>query len=421
MQSDVWLDFPNILQNLSKAITTESIEVDSLCEGIEQVPNGKEDANKKACQLIVRGLKHLYSIQESHIPNVQDHPFLNQQFKQFAICLLLKQFAKKLKEQSKCEVEEGMKKAFESSTKIKGEKCTKNTYECVECKREDDYSSCPMGGQQIGDKLKKLLDQNKNGKKQDVKQALDAIDNICKVSVPPAKVPEVPKEVVPEKNFPAPVPKAEEAQPQLPESSPAPAAPPAAPASEEKTSITEKKGKNVDSELGGVVTPPAPAALRNPIDPSNLTSYLPLAPAVLGISAMTYLLWKYFGMFRKTRKRYRRAPQIRGPSLEQQIVDHVNEDVPHAYTIVKERKGPRSVPTRRKHVGKHAGRRRGVRRRMIIDIHLEVLDECQKGDLHSMKEDFFEIIVQEFMGSNFIKEEKVPNSDSGFREGRLCS
>ncbi|ANQ10773.1 SICA antigen [Plasmodium coatneyi] len=45
---------------------------------------------------------------------------------------------------------------------------------------------------------------------------------------------------------------------------------------------------------------------------------------------------------------------------------------------------------------------------MIIDIHLEVLDECQKGDLHSRNEDFFEILVQEFMGSEFIKEEYVP-------------
>ncbi|ANQ07710.1 SICA antigen [Plasmodium coatneyi] len=63
---------------------------------------------------------------------------------------------------------------------------------------------------------------------------------------------------------------------------------------------------------------------------------------------------------------------------------------------------------------------------MIIDIHLEVLDQCQKGDLHSTKEDFFEILVQEFMGSKSIKEEDVPKEgvpgeevsslDSGFRK-----
>ncbi|ANQ06861.1 SICA antigen [Plasmodium coatneyi] len=139
---------------------------------------------------------------------------------------------------------------------------------------------------------------------------------------------------------------------------------------------------------------------------------------------------QYFGMLRKTRKSYRRTPKALGPTLEQQIVDHVDPVDPHEYYIVKERK-PRSTPkTRRKR--ECPGRCRGVgRRRMIIDIHLEVLNECQKSDLHSTKENFFEILVQEFMGSDFIKEEnvlnecvpkeQVPGSDSGFREERLSS
>ncbi|ANQ05762.1 SICA antigen [Plasmodium coatneyi] len=163
--------------------------------------------------------------------------------------------------------------------------------------------------------------------------------------------------------------------------------------------------------------------------------YLPLTPAVLGISIMSYLLWKYFGMLGKRRKRHRRAHQVRGPSLEQQIVDHVDHLGPREYYIVKQRRQPRSTPIKRrkKRVPGHrrADRRGGVRRRMIIDIHLEVLDECQKGELHSTKEDFFEILVQEFMGSEFIKEQNVPEEqvsrvdvskieipslDSGFRE-----
>ncbi|ANQ10756.1 SICA antigen [Plasmodium coatneyi] len=126
----------------------------------------------------------------------------------------------------------------------------------------------------------------------------------------------------------------------------------------------------------------------------------------------------YFGMLGKTRKRYRRAYQVRGPSLEQQIVDDVVQDGPREYTLVKERK-PRSTPIkRRKKRGPRlrAGRRGGVCRRMIIDIHLEILDECHKGDMHSTKEDFFEILAQEFMTSEFIKEEKFPCSGFGFRE-----
>ncbi|ANQ09334.1 SICA antigen [Plasmodium coatneyi] len=130
------------------------------------------------------------------------------------------------------------------------------------------------------------------------------------------------------------------------------------------------------------------------------------------------LLNNYFFIGKK-RKRYKRAPQVSGPpSLEEQLLDRVDDqdDGPHVYTLVKERRQPRSLPTGRtkrpkKRVpGLRAGRR-GVGHRMIIDIHLEVLDECQKGDLHSRKEDFFEILIQAFMGSNFIKEENIPKED----------
>ncbi|ANQ07202.1 SICA antigen [Plasmodium coatneyi] len=183
---------------------------------------------------------------------------------------------------------------------------------------------------------------------------------------------------------------------------------------------------------GSIPVTPVAAARTNKIDLP--TPYLPLIPSVTGILVMSYLLWKYFGMLDKRRKRYRRAPQIRGPSLEQQIVDHVDQPGPREYYIVKERK-PRSTPIE-KRKKRAVGRRGAVRRRMIIDIHLEVLDECQKGDTKLVQEDFFEILVQEFMGSEFMKEEsvlkeqvplidvpkeQVPSSDSGFRERRLCS
>ncbi|ANQ08888.1 SICA antigen [Plasmodium coatneyi] len=180
-------------------------------------------------------------------------------------------------------------------------------------------------------------------------------------------------------------------------------------------------GQGNDAE----VTPTA-ASLTDKIDLP--TPYLPLIPSVTGILVMSYLLWKYFGMLRKTRKRYRRAYKVHGPSLEQQMVDHVEQqDGPREYYIVKERK-PRSTPIKRrkKRADGRSGRRRGVLRRMIIDIHLEVLDECQRGDTDFMKEDFLKIIVEEFMGLEFIKEEnvpkeeipleQVPSSDSGFRE-----
>ncbi|ANQ06116.1 SICA antigen [Plasmodium coatneyi] len=118
-------------------------------------------------------------------------------------------------------------------------------------------------------------------------------------------------------------------------------------------------------------------------------------------------------MLRKTRKRYRRACQVSGPpSSKEQIVDHMDQDGPREYTLVKKRRQPTSVQTRRTKRPKKRGvdrpvRRTGVGHRMIIDIHLEVLDECQKGDTKLVQEDFFEILVQEFMGSKFIKEENA--------------
>ncbi|ANQ06715.1 SICA antigen [Plasmodium coatneyi] len=121
----------------------------------------------------------------------------------------------------------------------------------------------------------------------------------------------------------------------------------------------------------------------------------------------------------KKRKRYRRAHQVSAlPPSEEQPLAHVDDGGPHEYILVKECKQPTSA--QKKGRKKRAGRRR-VGRRMIIDIHLEVLNECQKGDLHLTKDDFFEILVEQFMGSKFMKEEDVPKEqvpclDSGFRK-----
>ncbi|ANQ06039.1 SICA antigen [Plasmodium coatneyi] len=125
----------------------------------------------------------------------------------------------------------------------------------------------------------------------------------------------------------------------------------------------------------------------------------------------------------KERRRYKRAHQVSAlPPSEEQLLDHVDQPGPHEYTLVKERKQSRSVPTGRTKRLKKLG----ALQRTIIDIHLEVLDEYQKGEVHLMKEEFFEILVQEFMGSEFIKDknvpkedflkEQVPSSDSEFRE-----
>ncbi|ANQ07622.1 SICA antigen [Plasmodium coatneyi] len=176
-----------------------------------------------------------------------------------------------------------------------------------------------------------------------------------------------------------------------------------------KTVYEEKKEANKSGEtistdqnsLGGSSIP-----LSNKLNPFDLlTPYFPTIPVAIATSVMSYLLWKYFGMLPKARKRHRKAYQVRGPTLQEQVFSHVDNqaDDPHAYTLVKEGK-PRSTPIKRR---KREGPGRRVGRRMIIDIHLEVLDECQMGDTDFMEEDFLKIIVEEFMGSKFIKEESV--------------
>ncbi|CAA9991329.1 SICAvar, type I (fragment), partial [Plasmodium knowlesi strain H] len=133
-----------------------------------------------------------------------------------------------------------------------------------------------------------------------------------------------------------------------------------------------------------------------------LTPFLPLAPVSIGLSAMAYYLWKYFG---KGGPRLRRSPaDIPGSSVQEQLLDRVEEAGSHEYRLVKERK-PRSAPTRTKRSGR-------VNRRTIIEIHFEVLDECQKGDTQLNQKDFLELLVQEFMGSEFMEEEEqVPKED----------
>ncbi|OTN68288.1 SICAvar type I [Plasmodium knowlesi] len=135
-----------------------------------------------------------------------------------------------------------------------------------------------------------------------------------------------------------------------------------------------------------------------------LTPFLPLAPVSIGLSAMAYYLWKYFGPLGKGGQRFRRSPtEIPGSSVQEQVLDHVQPDSSHEYQLVKERK-PRSAPTRTKRSGP-------VNRRTIIEIHFEVLDECQKGDTQLNQKDFLELLVQEFMGSELMGEEQVPKEE----------
>ncbi|ANQ09788.1 SICA antigen [Plasmodium coatneyi] len=388
-------DVKRELDKLSKAIIKEEKNDNPLCNNING-RNTATEAEQKACNFIVRGIEYIYSIKEDQNTNYANQKKNNRIFGQTVGCIFLNAYADLLITKSKegnCPIiEEKIQKFFEDGNKRKDDWCEEkrsgNGNECVKCERDTSYATCTLEVEEtllnkgpgeecknhrnnIKNKLDDMLDNDKTG----LKQTLNDITTICK---------------------------------------PKPAAPPPAPPSAPSEAENGRGGGVGEADLKSPKAAKLTSKNDNPVLP-----YFPLAPAVLGISIMSYLLWKYFGMLRKTRKRYRRAYQIRGPSMEQQIIDHVDRDGPHAYTLVKERK-PRSKHIKRRRKRLPGGRRRAGRR-MIIDIHLEVLDEYQKGDVALTKEDFFEIVVQEFMGSKFIKEEKVASPDCGFREDRLCS
>ncbi|CAA9989796.1 SICAvar, type I (fragment), partial [Plasmodium knowlesi strain H] len=157
--------------------------------------------------------------------------------------------------------------------------------------------------------------------------------------------------------------------------------------------------------------PVAPTPTTNPTKTwDRLIPFVALAPATVAISIFSYLIWKYFAQLRKIRL-YRRAPlRIPGPSVQEQLLDHVEEAGPHEYQLVKERKPP-SVPARTKRSARDPAGGGRVNRRTIIKIHFELVDECQKGNTKLTQKDFLELLVREFMGSEFMEEEQVPKEE----------
>ncbi|ANQ09490.1 SICA antigen [Plasmodium coatneyi] len=120
--------------------------------------------NKKACQLIVRGLRHVYSMQKD--PN-DGNDATNRPFRRTISCLLLNAYAHKLKEmaakeQPDCDLEKGIQHAFSKSAKIKGDTSPCNAdNKCEECKR----GYCPdeeLYKKKVGDELSSMLDNDDN-------------------------------------------------------------------------------------------------------------------------------------------------------------------------------------------------------------------------------------------------------------------
>ncbi|CAG9485286.1 unnamed protein product [Plasmodium vivax] len=86
--------------------------------------------------------------------------------------------------------------------------------------------------------------------------------------------------------------------------------------------------------------------------------------------------------------------------IERDNLEDMIHDIPYGYRMYKIRNNV-YMPKKKKKFKK-----------TIIDIHLEVLDECQKGQWELNKGDFIEIIMDEFMKDEKIIYNNLSSSDS---------
>ncbi|KJP87059.1 hypothetical protein AK88_03345 [Plasmodium fragile] len=129
-----------------------------------------------------------------------------------------------------------------------------------------------------------------------------------------------------------------------------------------------------------------------PFDPKDLIPYTPaIIPAAVGIGIIAFFLWKYFAFLGKKRRRtYRTVRDVPSPPLDEEILEHLQRGAPPAdygYTMVRDTQ-PSSISGR--------GRPPRVHTRTIIELHLEVLNECEATEWENVKEDYWKLVVQEF-------------------------
>ncbi|KJP84853.1 hypothetical protein AK88_05517 [Plasmodium fragile] len=143
-----------------------------------------------------------------------------------------------------------------------------------------------------------------------------------------------------------------------------------------------------------------------PFDPKDVKPYTPaIIPAVVGIGLIAFFLWKYFA-YRATRRRtYRTIRDVPSPPLDEDILQHLQRgELPppdYGYTMIRDRQPGRLPADRRR-------RQPRVNRRTIIELHLEVLNECDAAEWESVKEHYWKIVVEQF-AQDLLREEDRNN------------
>ncbi|CAG9482899.1 unnamed protein product [Plasmodium vivax] len=147
---------------------------------------------------------------------------------------------------------------------------------------------------------------------------------------------------------------------------------------------------------------------------TSMFQYSSVIPVLVGFITVIFLLSKYtsFGLLfgnKKKERHHKKLQEIRlkPTHLEKtsNIIEHDNlEDTKHEMydKYIMYRRGKRIYTPKKK---------RNLKK-TIIDIHLEVLDECQKDQWELNKRDFHEIILDEFMKDANIVCSHTSYSDS---------
>ncbi|KJP85746.1 hypothetical protein AK88_04616 [Plasmodium fragile] len=187
------------------------------------------------------------------------------------------------------------------------------------------------------------------------------------------------------------------------------------------TGPVKPNSSGTDSTGHGTATTGGGRAAPTPTTPSvppgltwdDVKWYTPaLIPAVVGIGVIAFFLWKYFAYLAKRRRTYRTLRDVPSPPLDEDILDHLQRAAPppdYGYTMIQDRQ-PASAAARRRR------RPPRVHRRTIIDLHLEVLNECEAAAWEHVKDDYLQIVLQEFAqecAQELMREQDTTNNILG--------
>ncbi|KJP84840.1 hypothetical protein AK88_05528 [Plasmodium fragile] len=113
------------------------------------------------------------------------------------------------------------------------------------------------------------------------------------------------------------------------------------------------------------------------------------------VALLGYSLCKYFAYLgTKRRRKFRTVRDVPSPPLDEDILQHLQRGEPpppdYGYTMVRDTQ-PGKLPADRR-----AQRPPRVHTRTIIDLHLEVLNDCEATNWENVKDDYWKIVVEEF-------------------------